>query len=85
MPVADRSLDPIVIAGAGPHGLATAVHLLTAAPSLRSRLMVVDPAGEWLGDWRDQFARLEIANLRSPAVHHRRRLLQGHFQPDYSR
>jgi len=81
MPVADRSLDPIVIAGAGPHGLATAVHLLTAAPSLRSRLMVVDPAGEWLGDWRDQFARLEIANLRSPAVHHpspRAEMLLGH-------
>ena len=77
----ERPPDPIVIAGAGPHGLATTIHLLTAAPSLRRRLMVVDPAGEWLGDWRDQFARLEIANLRSPAVHHpapRAEVLMGH-------
>jgi len=61
---------PIVIAGAGPHGLATAIHLLTAAPRLRERLVVADPTGAWMTVWREQFARLDIANLRSPAVHH---------------
>ena len=68
--IPDRQQPPIVIAGAGPHGLATAVHLVTAAPCLRDRLVVVDPAGDWLVQWRDQFARLDIAHLRSPAVHH---------------
>lgn len=65
-----RQQLPIVIAGAGPHGLAAAVHLVTAAPRLRDRLVVVDPSGEWLVGWREQFARLDIANLRSPGVHH---------------
>ena len=77
---ADPAL-PIVIAGAGPHGLATVVHLLTAAPRLRDRLVVVDPTGKWMSAWADQFARLDIANLRSPAVHHpapRAGLLRSH-------
>jgi len=72
---------PIVIAGAGPHGLATVVHLLTAAPRLRDRLVVVDPTGKWMSAWAEQFARLDITNLRSPAVHHpapRAGLLRSH-------
>ena len=66
----DDSSHPIVIAGAGPHGLATTIHLLTAAPRLRDRLVVVDPAGTWMRAWTEQFARLDISHLRSPAVHH---------------
>ena len=60
----------IVIAGAGPHGLAMTIHCLVAAPHLRDRITVVDPSGQWLRTWRDQFARLEISHLRSPGVHH---------------
>lgn len=70
MSPAHRADGPIVIAGAGPHGLAATIHLLTAAPRLRDRLVVIDPAGTWMQTWTDQFARLEIANLRSPVVHH---------------
>lgn len=60
----------IVIVGAGPHGLAVALHLLKAQPALRHRLTVLDPAGEWLTRWRDAFGRLHIDTLRSPGVHH---------------
>ncbi len=66
----DDAGAPIVIAGAGPHGLAVTLHLLTAVPGLRDRLVVVDPAGVWMRAWTEQFARLDIANLRSPVVHH---------------
>lgn len=66
----DAPSDRIVIAGAGPHGLATTIHLLTAAPRLRNRLVVVDPTGEWMTTWTQQFARLDISHLRSPVVHH---------------
>lgn len=59
----------VVVCGAGPHGLAVALHLLDRDPSLLDDLVVVDPAG-WLGTWHDQFARLGIDRLRSPAVHH---------------
>jgi hypothetical protein len=40
----DDSLHPIVIAGAGPHGLATTIDLVTVASRLRGRLVVVGPA-----------------------------------------
>ena len=60
----------VCILGAGPHGLAVAVHLLTARPGLADGIVVVDPAGVWMRTWHEQFARLEIDNLRSPVVHH---------------
>ena len=59
----------VLIVGAGPHGLSVALHLVEADPSVRDRLAVVDPDG-WLGRWDRQFAQLDIAHLRSPAVHH---------------
>jgi glycine/D-amino acid oxidase-like deaminating enzyme len=59
----------VAIVGAGPHGLAAALHLLGCEPTLIDDLVVVDPAG-WLGIWHDQFARLDIDRLRSPGVHH---------------
>jgi len=59
----------VAIVGAGPQGLTAAVHLVAAGID-PSDLVVVDPAGGWLGRWRGQFVRLGIAHLRSPAVHH---------------
>ncbi|MEM8925680.1 MAG: FAD-dependent oxidoreductase [Actinomycetota bacterium] len=58
----------VCILGGGPHGLAAAVHLRRAEPSLR--LAVIDPAGDWMVGWHQQFARADIAILRSPIVHH---------------
>jgi len=60
----------VCVVGAGPHGLAVTTHLLSADPSLRDRLVVVDADGRWLSTWHEQFARLEIDVLRSPVVHH---------------
>ncbi|MEM9609104.1 MAG: FAD/NAD(P)-binding protein, partial [Actinomycetota bacterium] len=60
----------VCVLGAGPHGLATALHLMAADPGLGERMAVIDPSGSWLATWREQFARLEIDNLRSPIVHH---------------
>jgi cation diffusion facilitator CzcD-associated flavoprotein CzcO len=60
----------VVVIGAGPQGLATVLHLLHAAPSLRSEIVVLDPTGRWLTAWRERFARLGIDRLRSPSVHH---------------
>ena len=45
-------------------------HLLTARPTLKDGIVVVDPSGQWLRTWREQFGRLEIGVLRSPMVHH---------------
>ncbi len=61
---------PIRVLGAGPHGLALALHLRQADPSLAERLVVLDPTGTWMEVWRDQFRRLDIETLRSPGVHH---------------
>ncbi|MDG1088330.1 FAD/NAD(P)-binding protein [Ilumatobacter sp.] len=58
----------VCIFGAGPHGLAAAVHLRQADPDLN--ITVLDPSGEWLSGWNAQFARAEIEMLRSPVVHH---------------
>lgn len=57
----------VCILGAGPHGLAAAVHLLQARPSIR--LQVIDPSGTWLSTWHKQMSRVEITTLRSPIVH----------------
>lgn len=65
-----RGEGPVVVAGAGPQGLAVVLHLLEADPSLRDRLVVVDPSGAWLQRWQAQFAALGIGRLRSPLVHH---------------
>ena len=58
----------VCILGAGPHGLAAAHHLRSADPGLT--LTVLDPAGDWLSTWHEQFERAEITTLRSPVVHH---------------
>lgn len=65
---ADAEVE-VAIVGAGPQGLAAALHLLDRDPALVDELVVVDPAG-WMGTWRDHFGRLDIAHLRSPGVHH---------------
>jgi cation diffusion facilitator CzcD-associated flavoprotein CzcO len=58
----------VAVVGAGPQGLAAALHLLDRDPSLHRDLVVVDPAGRWLQAWDDRFARLEIEHLRSTSV-----------------
>ncbi len=64
-----RSID-LAIVGAGPQALTLATHLLQKKKTLRSRFVVLDPAGTWMRQWHHQFAALEIPHLRSPAVHH---------------
>jgi len=58
----------VCVLGAGPHGLAAALHLREADPDIR--IAAIDPSGGWLTTWFEQFARAEIGNLRSPIVHH---------------
>jgi cation diffusion facilitator CzcD-associated flavoprotein CzcO len=58
-----------VIVGAGPQGLTTAAHLVGAGVAAND-ITIVDPAGQWLAGWRAAMARLGIAHLRSPSVHH---------------
>ncbi len=60
----------IGIIGAGPQALTLVTHLLQKKKQWRSRFIVIDPQGEWLSQWRQQFKALEIPHLRSPAVHH---------------
>jgi glycine/D-amino acid oxidase-like deaminating enzyme len=60
----------VAVVGAGPQGLAAALHLVDRDPGLRRDLVVLDPTGEWLRAWDDRFARLAIEHLRSPGVHH---------------
>lgn len=60
----------VCVLGAGPHGLSAVLHLLAADPNLADDIVVLDPSGEWMSTWYEQFARLEIENLRSPGVHH---------------
>ncbi len=59
----------VAIVGAGPQGLTAAVYL-TRAGVRPEELLVVDPSGRWLHDWRRSFVQLGIAHLRSPGVHH---------------
>lgn len=60
----------IVTIGAGTHALALSAHLFEKRKHWQHRLRGFDPSGCWLSQWDRQFARLEIAHLRSPAVHH---------------
>ncbi len=60
----------VVVVGAGPAGLAAAVALANADPSIARNMAVVDPSGGWLTDWHDRMARQAISHLRSPITHH---------------
>ncbi|MEM8708393.1 MAG: FAD-dependent oxidoreductase [Actinomycetota bacterium] len=60
----------VCILGAGPHGLSMALHLQRADPTLASRMVVIDPSGDWMTTWESNFRRLDIDVLRSPSVHH---------------
>ena len=60
----------LAVIGAGPHALTLMAHILKKRNSIRDKLLAFDPSGEWLTQWRRQFAALEIGHLRSPAVHH---------------
>jgi cation diffusion facilitator CzcD-associated flavoprotein CzcO len=59
----------VAIVGAGPQGLTIATYLVTAGVD-PADLVVVDPAGDWLAQWRARFSALGIEHLRSPSVHH---------------
>ncbi len=67
--MAQSQID-IAVVGAGPQALTLVTHLLQKKQTLRNRFVVLDPAGGWLRQWQQQFAAQEIAELRSPAVHH---------------
>ncbi|MGK7904170.1 MAG: FAD/NAD(P)-binding protein [Hormoscilla sp.] len=60
----------IAIIGAGPQALTLVTHLLQKKESMGNRFVVLDPAGDWLRQWQQQFAAYDIPHLRSPAVHH---------------
>ncbi len=60
----------IAIIGAGPQALTLVTHALQKKAKLRDRFQVFDPSGTWMAQWQRQFAAQEIAELRSPAVHH---------------
>lgn len=60
----------IAIIGAGPQALTLVTHMLQKKAALRNRIQVFDPSGTWMTQWHQQFAAQEIAELRSPAVHH---------------
>ncbi|NJM19460.1 MAG: lysine N(6)-hydroxylase/L-ornithine N(5)-oxygenase family protein [Richelia sp. RM2_1_2] len=60
----------LAIIGAGPHALTLVAHLLQKRQKIHSKIAVFDPNGKWMNQWEHQFAALEIAHLRSPAVHH---------------
>lgn len=69
--MAQSQID-IAVVGAGPQALTLVTHLLQKKQTMRNRFVVLDPAGGggWLRQWQQQFAAQEIAELRSPAVHH---------------
>jgi len=68
--VAKSQIDWALIS-AGCHALTPIAHILKKSNSRRDKILAFDPSGEWLTQWRRQFAALEIGHLRSPAVHHR--------------
>ncbi|NET49290.1 MAG: lysine N(6)-hydroxylase/L-ornithine N(5)-oxygenase family protein [Merismopedia sp. SIO2A8] len=65
-----QSQTDIVVIGAGPQALTLVTHVLQKKAALRDRIQVFDPSGTWMTHWHQQFAAQEIAELRSPAVHH---------------
>lgn len=67
---------PTVVVGAGPHALTIAVRMVHTGVTRADELMIIDPAGAWLENWRSAFSALEIEHLRSPVVHH------PHPEPD---
>lgn len=60
----------IAIVGAGMQALTLVAHLLQKREKMRNRFRVFDPGGNWIGQWKHQFAAYEIPHLRSPALHH---------------
>lgn len=60
----------IAIVGAGMQALTLVAHLLQKRQKMRDRFVVFDPSGQWIQQWRHQFAAQDIPHLRSPAVHH---------------
>ena len=60
----------IAVIGAGPQALTLVTHVLQKKEAFRDRIQVFDPSGTWMTQWQQQFAAQEIAELRSPAVHH---------------
>jgi hypothetical protein len=60
----------LVVLGAGPHGLATAIRATEDGATPGDDLVVVDPTGGWLEAWEHSFAAYAIESLRSPGVHH---------------
>ena len=60
----------LAIIGAGPHSLTLVTHLLQKKQKFRSKIAVFDSTGEWMSQWKHQFAAFDIPHLRSPAVHH---------------
>lgn len=65
-----QSETDIAVIGAGPQALTLVTHLLQKKAKLRDRIRIIDPSGTWMTQWQRQFAAQEIAELRSPAVHH---------------
>lgn len=65
MPATDAD---VVIVGAGPAGLATALAVDCADQD--DGVEVIDPSGRWLAAWDARFRAQAIPHLRSPAVHH---------------
>lgn len=57
----------LLVVGSGPHALTCCTYLLRQRPSLRERLLVIDPRG-WLTCWNHQFNALGITRLRSHAI-----------------
>jgi lysine/ornithine N-monooxygenase len=59
MQATDSALPPqidLAFIGAGPHALTVAAHILKKRNSLREKMLAFDPSGEWLSQWRRQFA-----------------------------
>ncbi|MEO1351778.1 MAG: FAD/NAD(P)-binding protein [Cyanobacteria bacterium J06635_15] len=67
--MAEQQTD-IAVIGAGPQALTLVTHILQKKATFRNRIQVFDPSGTWMTQWHQQFAAQEIAELRSPAVHH---------------